>query len=53
MKIYEVWTDSLHKIRYSLGHYLKKETAQRVYENIEQTAAGPVAGIDEIDVYEE
>jgi len=50
LKIYRVWSDSMHKVQYTYGYFLKKEDAQKVYGRIEQTAAGPQAGIEEIDV---
>ena len=43
----------MHKVQYTYGYFLKKETAEKVYRGIEQTAAGPQAGIETIEVYEE
>ena len=53
MEIYKVWSDSMHRIRYTYGYFAKKETAEKVLGGIEQTAAGPEAGIEIIEVYED
>ena len=55
MKIYRVWSNSMHKIQYTYGYFMKKETAEKVFKScgIGTTASGPEAGIEEIEVYEE
>lgn len=52
MRIYEVWQDSNHKIRYYFGYYLRKEDAELVLDSIKggDTASGPEKGINEIIV---
>ena len=50
MKIYRVYVISLHKIAYTLEHFLKKEDAENLLAQQIRTASGPVFGIEEIDV---
>jgi len=48
MKIYRLWTDSLHHLEYTLRYFESKEDA---LENIpEMTTSGPEAGVEEIEV---
>lgn len=48
MIIYRLWTDSNHKIQYTLGYFEDYDDAYQGLGNLELTASGPNAGIEEI-----
>lgn len=53
-RIYRAWTDSNHKIVYTLGFFSEKRDAEQILEAIcgDRGAADPTYGIDEIEVTE-
>jgi hypothetical protein len=50
MKIYRAWTNSNHKIQYTLGYFLSLESAIKAISGFGQAASSPEAGVEEIAV---
>ena len=48
MKIYRAWTNSNHRIQYTLGYFEDKIDAEGMLPK--RTTAGPDAGVEEIEV---
>ena len=46
MKIYRAWTDSNHKIQYTIGYFKERADAEQVIRayGFGGTASGPAAG---------
>ncbi|MCK5608313.1 hypothetical protein KAR91_40905 [Candidatus Pacearchaeota archaeon] len=52
MKIYKAWSESMHKVTYTLGYYINKDTARKDMLSVfgVATGSGPEQGIAEIEV---